>query len=172
MVFVFRHLTYFTLHDTLKVHLRCHKWQDLAFLWLGSVPLCVCVCVCVHVFFNHSVTVGTYVVPCCCLVTSVVPDSGLKSLVGSPYGLQPARLLCPWDSLGKSAGVGCCSLLQGIFHTQGLNPDLHCRQILYHWATREALGCSQIFATIHITVMKLGVHVLISFQINVFLVSG
>ena len=35
----------------------------------------------------------------------------------------------------------CCHvLLQGIFPTQGSNPGLlHCRQILYHWATREAL---------------------------------
>ena len=24
-----------------------------------------------------------------------------------PYGLQPARLLCPWDSPGKNTGVGC-----------------------------------------------------------------
>ena len=31
------------------------------------------------------------------------------------------------------------SLLQGIFSTQGSNPGLlHCRRILYHWATREA----------------------------------
>ena len=30
------------------------------------------------------------------------------------------------------------SFLQGIFLTQGLNPRLlHCRQILYHWATSE-----------------------------------
>ena len=39
-------------------------------------------------------------------------------------------------------GVGCHALFQGIFPTQGLNPCLllllHCRQILYHWATREA----------------------------------
>ena len=29
--------------------------------------------------------------------------------------------------------VGCHAFLQGIFPTQGLNPDLlHCRQILYH----------------------------------------
>ena len=26
-----------------------------------------------------------------------------------------------WDSLGKSTGVGCHALLQGIFLTQGLN---------------------------------------------------
>ena len=37
------------------------------------------------------------------------------------------------DSLGKNTGVGCHALLQGIFPTQGLNPDLsHCRWILYH----------------------------------------
>ena len=58
---------------------------------------------------------------------SVVTDS-LR-----PYGLQPTRLLCPWDFPGKSAGVGCHFLLQEIFPTQGLNPGLpHCRQTLYH----------------------------------------
>ena len=30
-----------------------------------------------------------------------------------PYGLQPPRLLCPWDFPGKSTGVGCHCLLQG-----------------------------------------------------------
>ena len=58
-----------------------------------------------------------------------------------PYELQPARLLCPWDSPGKSTIVGCHFLLQGIFPTQGSNPGLlHCRQILYCWVTREALS--------------------------------
>ena len=39
---------------------------------------------------------------------SVMPDSL------QPHGLQPPRLLCPWNSPGKSAGVGCCFLPQ--FH--------------------------------------------------------
>ena len=44
-----------------------------------------------------------------------------------------SRLLCPWDSPGKNTRVGCHSLLQGIFPTQGSNLGLlHCRQILYH----------------------------------------
>ena len=30
-----------------------------------------------------------------------------------PYGLQPTRLLRPWDSLGKNSGVGYHALLQG-----------------------------------------------------------
>ena len=41
-----------------------------------------------------------------------------------PHGLQPARLLCPWDSPGKNTGVGCHFLLQGIVPTQGSNPNL------------------------------------------------
>ena len=50
-----------------------------------------------------------------------------------PHGLQPTRLLHPWDFPGKSTGVGCHCLLQGNFPTQGLNPGLpHCRQTLYH----------------------------------------
>ena len=42
------------------------------------------------------------------------------------YGLQPAILLCPWDSAGKNIGVDCHVLLQGIFPTQGSNPQLLC----------------------------------------------
>ena len=30
------------------------------------------------------------------------------------HGLQPTRLLCPWDFPGKSTGVGCHCLLQGL----------------------------------------------------------
>ena len=49
------------------------------------------------------------------------------------HGLQPTRLLCPWDFPGKSTGMGCHSLLQEIFQTWGLKLGLlHCRQILYH----------------------------------------
>ena len=60
------------------------------------------------------------------LSCSVLSDS-LRS-----HGLQPPRLLCPWDSLGKNTGVGCHALLQGTFPTGGLNPGLlYRRQILY-----------------------------------------
>ena len=53
-----------------------------------------------------------------------------------PHGLQPARLLCPWDFPGKNTGVGCHFLLQGIFLDQGSHLCLlHCRQILYYGVT-------------------------------------
>ena len=49
------------------------------------------------------------------------------------HGLQPTKLLCPWNSLGKNTGVDIHSLLRGILLTQGQNLSLqHCRQILYH----------------------------------------
>ena len=56
-----------------------------------------------------------------------------------PVDCSPTRLLCPWDFPGKSTVAGCHFLLQGIFPTQGLS-HVSCtrRQILYHWATREA----------------------------------
>ena len=42
------------------------------------------------------------------------------------------------DSPGKNTEVGCHFLLQGIFPTQVSNSRfLHCRQTLYHWATRK-----------------------------------
>ena len=41
-----------------------------------------------------------------------------------PHGLQPTRLLCPWDFPGKNTEVGCHFLLQGIFPTQGSKPCL------------------------------------------------
>ena len=46
-------------------------------------------------------------------------------------GLLPARLLCPWDSPGKNTRVGCHSLLQGIFPTQGLNLGLLYRRQIF-----------------------------------------
>ena len=56
-----------------------------------------------------------------------------------PRRLQPARFLCPWNSLGKNIEVGSHFLLHGLFPTQGSNPNhLHCRQILYHLSQKES----------------------------------
>ena len=52
------------------------------------------------------------------------------SLPGSPvHGILQAKIL----------GVGCHSLLQGVFPTQGSNPGLpHCRRILYRLSHQES----------------------------------
>ena len=61
-----------------------------------------------------------------CVSWSVISDSL------QPHGVQPARLLWPWNSPGKNTWVGSHSLFQGVFLTQRLNLCfLHCRQIVY-----------------------------------------
>ena len=74
-------------------------------------------------------------------IQSEKSESENRSVVSDslpPYGLQPTRLLCPWNSPGQSTGVGNLFLLQWIFPTQGSNPGLlHCRQILYQLSHRE-----------------------------------
>ena len=57
--------------------------------------------------------------------------------------LYPMDWSPPGSSVpGKNTGDSCHSLFQGIFLTQGPNPSLlyllHCKWILYCWATREA----------------------------------
>ena len=70
--------------------------------------------------------------------TDPKPSSGFLSESWC-YGLQPARLLCPWDFSGMNTGVVRHFLLQGIFRTQESNPLLqllYCRQFF----TSEPLG--------------------------------
>ena len=54
-----------------------------------------------------------------------------------PYGLQPLRLLCLWDSPGKNIGVGCHTFLQEDLPNPGIEPVTlisTCigKQALYH----------------------------------------
>ena len=69
---------------------------------------CRHVCTCVHrERHTDKYNSHTHTHICAwCYVTSVVFNSLW------PYGLWPARLLCPWDSTGKHTGVGCHALLQ------------------------------------------------------------
>ena len=47
--------------------------------------------------------------------------------------LSCIRLYSPWVSPDQNTGLGSCSLLQGIFPTQGLNLGFpHCRWLLDH----------------------------------------
>ena len=71
-----------------------------------------------------------------------------------PHGLQPARLLCLWNSPDKNTGVGSHSFLQGIFPTQWSNAGLpYYRPILYcpshqgsHWMEKQGSKISASLA--------------------------
>ena len=60
-------------------------------------------------------------------LTSSLLDYNLPGLVTKLYPILLTpwtvahQVLCPWDFPGKNTGVGCHSLLQGIFLNQGSN---------------------------------------------------
>ena len=74
---------------------------------------------------QKKLTLKTYCV-CVRSVTAVVSAS-----LQTP-GLSLPGTYVHGNSPGKNTGMGCHSIIQGIFPVQGLNPHfLHCRQILY-----------------------------------------
>ena len=59
-----------------------------------------------------------------------------------PHGLQPARLLHPWDFPGKSTGVGCHCFLPGthLVFGKSWNPNV----VIQWWLTLcDTMDCSQ-----------------------------
>ena len=96
-------------HDSLR---QCFSWSVLAKELKNYF--------CLHCFVKF-LAVHVLLLSCFSHVDSV-----------RPCGLQPAMLLCPSNSLGKSTGAGCPMDPPWILPTQGSNPGLlHCRQILY-----------------------------------------
>ena len=82
------------------------QWVQPCFLKITSAGLKMCMCVCAR------------------LVTQSCPT------LWDP--MDPPGTSVHGDYPGKNTGVGCNSLLHGIFPTQGLNPGLlHCGRILY-----------------------------------------
>ena len=77
--------------------------------------LCTCDSVClytyIHTYFYRyqRISISALYTLCEC---SVLSDSL------QPNGLQPSRLLCPWNSLGRNTGVGCHFLFLEIFPTR------------------------------------------------------
>ena len=84
-----------TNHAEIVCHICRPQYLLIQEVLVLSVLMCVCVCAC-----------------------SVISDS-MQS-----HGLQHTRFLCPWNFPGKNTGLGCCSLLQGIFSTPRSNPHL------------------------------------------------
>ena len=78
-----------------------------------------------------------------------------------PHGLQPARLLCPWNSPGQNTDVVSHSLLEGIFLTQESNLGLlHCRWSLYH------LNHQGNYVTLYISKYWVGQNIHLGFSIT------
>ena len=80
-----------------------------------------------------NIGLNKWILDCCCLVAK------LCLTLSQPYGLSSSRLLCPWNSPGKTTGVVAISF----FRRSSWLRDWTCvscigRWILHHWATWEA----------------------------------
>ena len=69
----------------------------------------------------YTVKILFYYIFLCFIIVVVQLVKSCPTLL-QPRELQPMRLLCPWDFLGKNFGVGCNFLFQGVIPTQGSNP--------------------------------------------------
>ena len=88
--------------------------------------LSTCLSICL---FLNLPTLSVYLRTCLlvCLSSCVCESRSVES-----NSLRPQGLYTPWDSPGQDTGVGCLSLLQSIFPTQGSNLGLpYCRQVVY-----------------------------------------
>ena len=83
----------------------------------------------------HALMIDNANISCyCCLVAKSMSDSFWTPGTVAHYASLSM------DSPCKNTGVGCHALLHGIFPIQGLNLYLlHCRRILYHWATNISM---------------------------------
>ena len=96
------------------MHLKfpSQKISELGFKSVYLIPICCISCIkqiplCVstrirEIIFQVSLCMCAKALQQCLILT-----------VLQPYGLQPARLLCPWDSPSRNTGVGCHALHRG-----------------------------------------------------------
>ena len=119
--------------ETMFTQKQTHQWTFTASLFIIVKKRKLLKCLSTDEWINKMWRI--HKTECCVCVLAA--QSGLTL---QPYGLWPSRLLCPWDSPGKDTGVGCHSLHQRNFPTQGSNPGLlHHRQVLYCLSYREVL---------------------------------
>ena len=107
------------LLNAIQNYIKSKKWTSLGQQNFNQLLHSVIWCFSFYVCWQSQHTQILGVIPCvyvlsCFSHVQLMPQ----------YAMQPARLLCPWDSPGKNIEVCCYALLQGIFLTQGLNRHL------------------------------------------------
>ena len=80
-----------------------------------------------------------------------------------PHGLQPTRLLHPWDSPGKNTGVGCHFLLQSMKVESESEVIQSCPTL------RDPMDCSLPGSSIHGNSTGVGCHCLLAHPHQYFL---
>ena len=113
----------------------CHALLQGIFPTQGSNPgLPHCKQILCHLSHREAQEYWNECCCCCCSVSQLCPT------LWDAMDCSPPGSSVHGDSPGKNTGVGCHSLLQGIFSTQGLNLGLlHCGQILYKLSYQGSL---------------------------------
>ena len=137
-----------SIHGIFQARVLTISWSLLKFMSFESLMLSDHLTLCGPLFLHPSIFHNIRVFsnesalrirwPKCWSFSFNRSDQISHSVVSDSVQLhrqQSTRLPCPWDSPGKNTGVGCHFLLQGSNLCL-----LHYRQILYHWAIREALN--------------------------------
>ena len=78
---------------------------------------------------------------CVCVHTRVSMNKHACSVMSNslwPHGLQPTRLICPWDFSGKSTGVACHCLLLG--DIKGGQKSGHGRRLILEIEVKAVCG--------------------------------
>ena len=112
-------------------------------IFWARVHVWVCIC---HVW-NSAFLITVIWAPVCVQCLSHIRLFPTPWPAAPKSAMPPARLLCPWDSPGKNAGMGCYFPLRGPSQPR----DWTCisyvfclsKQILRHCATLEALTWAQ-----------------------------
>ena len=74
----------------------------------------------------------------------------------TPMNCSPSGSSVHADFPGKNTGGGCHALLQGIFPTQGQNPDFpHCRWILYHLSHQGSPFLALMYIILILTLIEI-----------------
>ena len=99
-----------------------------------NTPLLCQLFILLHTFSFLTTTVNSLRPAFLCFLTFPLIHLRVKVKVAQVVSdpLRPHERYSPYNSPGQNTGVGSCSLLQGIFPTQGSSPGLPlCRRILY-----------------------------------------
>ena len=116
------------MNENFKISPHCTRKSSLHYVTMGYTDYCHQVSPTLLGFYIYTHT-STHAFM---YMKVKVKSLSRAWLFATPWIVACTKLLCPWGFQGKSTGVGCHFLLQGIFSTQGSNPGLsHCRQTLY-----------------------------------------
>ena len=118
---IIRGLTWWSSGQESSLQFRGHMFDP----WSRRIPHAVSNWVCVPQLVSPQATTTEE--------RKKVKSLSPAQLFATPWTVACTKLLRLWDFPGKSTGVGCPFLLQGIFPTQGSNLGLpHYRQTHYH----------------------------------------